>query len=131
MQFGDEISDWEPVTCGVPQGSILGPLLFVLYVNDISSCIKNCKYQMYADDLQIYLSFSPKTINHAIQIMNNDISNIFKWTKENGLKLNGSKTKAIIISHSRLKSSIDLDSLQNLVVDDKLCLSVIRSRALG
>ena len=48
------ISKSRNITCAVPQGSILGPLLFSIYVNDLSSVLKNCKYQLYADDTVIY-----------------------------------------------------------------------------
>lgn len=78
-------SDWGSVTCGVPQGSILGPLLFVLYVNDINSILKYCKYHMYADDLQIYLHFEINSVNDCINKIN-DIKNV-EWSEKHGLTL--------------------------------------------
>ena len=44
------------ITCGIPQGSTIGPLLFITYVNDVSSVLQNCKYHLYADDTVIYAS---------------------------------------------------------------------------
>ena len=47
-------SDYESITCGVPQGSVCGPLLFLLYINDISRCPTKCKVSLYADDTVLY-----------------------------------------------------------------------------
>lgn len=110
-------SEWQPVTCGVPQGSILGPLLFSLYVNDISTQLKHCKFHMYADDLQIYKHFKTQDIEEAVRNMNFDISQIVLWSKRHGLKLNPTKTKPIIISHSRLRNTINTNNIQPITVD--------------
>ena len=68
-------SSWSNVVSGVPQGSVLGPLLFLLYVNDLPECIENCKVAMFADDLKLYsthVSNDDKT--------QCDISNVEKWS---------------------------------------------------
>ena len=55
--IGNVYSTTKPVHIGVPQGSVLGPLLFIVYVNDMSSCIKHCKVSLYADDTVILIIF--------------------------------------------------------------------------
>lgn len=83
---------------GVPQGSILGPLLFVIFINDISSCFNFSKYLLYADDLKIY-----STITNASDSINlqADLNNVVAWCSKNRLKLNINKCFHISYSKSR------------------------------
>jgi Reverse transcriptase (RNA-dependent DNA polymerase) len=77
---------------GVPQGSVLGPLLFSLNTHDISKILKHrCKYHIYADDIQLYIECSPSELDEAIQIMNFILGDIVTWTESHGLKLNPTK----------------------------------------
>jgi hypothetical protein len=73
---------------GVPQGSHLGPLLFLVFVNDIVAHVKNSKVSMFADDLKIY-----KTIKNLydVQVLQKDLDNIVEWCVDNGMILNPSK----------------------------------------
>ncbi|XP_077265150.1 uncharacterized protein LOC143899065 [Temnothorax americanus] len=80
------MSSDRPVHQGVPQGSVLGPLLFLLYLLDFSGILKHCKYQFYADDLVIYLHVQPGLFADAIARINKDIKRVVQWTTENGLK---------------------------------------------
>ncbi|CAH1995043.1 unnamed protein product [Acanthoscelides obtectus] len=84
-------SDFQPVTSGVPQGSILGPLLFIIYTSDIFKTITYCKIQGYADDTQLYLSFDPRFINTASAYINQDLENIQKYSFNHNLNLNPDK----------------------------------------
>ena len=94
------------LSCGVPQGSILGPLLFSLFINDVTEVLSFCKYHMYADDIQIYHSRRGENISGLCEEINRDLSSILNWSKNNALHLNASKTKAMLIQKSNSVSAI-------------------------
>ena len=90
-KYVKELSSSLPVEFGVPQGSILGPILFVLYINDLPECLLKSSVSMYADDTVIYFTGPTSTI--ILQTLQEDINNISKWLINNKLILNHSKTK--------------------------------------
>jgi hypothetical protein len=101
------LSGWTGVRHGVPQGSILGPLLFLLYVNDLPNNIKHISVQiLYADDTSILFSHSnlndlTNTINNTLKILNN-------WFTANYLSLNISKTHFIYFT-SKVNTTVELN----------------------
>ena len=99
-------SNMNNLSLGVPQGSILGPLLFLIYIDDIVKVIRNGKVIMYADDTTLHVS---GTSLHDIQLkLQEDLNEISKWIKDNRLQLNVDKTKLMIIgSKQRLRSCRD------------------------
>ena len=86
----------ENVVMGVPQGSILGPLLFLLYVNDMSNVASNLSFIQYADDTSIFVKGS--SLLSISKIMNNGMKQVNEWLKNNKLSLNVSKTNYMIMS---------------------------------
>ena len=83
------------IRCGVPQGSNLGPLRFLLYVNDLPNCLHQSSAEMYADDTNL-TAFSNDL--HSLQtILNSELNNIHQWLVANKLTLNVDKTEYIII----------------------------------
>ena len=89
-------SDWIDVKLGVPQGSILGPILFLIYVNDINSSDNNANFTKFADDNTILTS--GKTLHEAVENMNKSITNVDAWFRRNKLNLNASKTRYMVFN---------------------------------
>ena len=92
-------SDLNTITQGVPQGSILGPLLYILYANDIEQNILKSKVTFYADDTVIYASHKKPKI--AMKKVQKDLNRLQKWCDKNGLFINPKKTKFMIVSNRK------------------------------
>ena len=98
VELNDTASKTLPIVTGVPQGSILGPLLFLIYINDFPLSSNFFKFIMYADDTTLYSQFDNARIaNHDIELeINNELTNINDWLKINKLALNIKKYKYMI-----------------------------------
>ena len=98
--FNDHESDSQGITCGVPQGSILGPLLFILYINDIVNTTKFFKFILFADDSTLYASH--QDLQFLTRNINNELSKVKKWITCNKLTLNINKTQYIIFHRNKI-----------------------------
>ena len=124
--FNKTKSDLAIITTGIPQGSILGPLLFSIYVNDIINSSDKLQYLLYADDTTLYFNREHFTPHNANLEINNELSKVMNWLKLNKLSLNVQKTKYMTF-HKSQKNVTPL----NLSIDDIPIDSVDEFNYLG
>jgi len=96
VNFNNITSDQLTLKCGVPQGSILGPLLFIIYINDLPFIMNNFKAIVYADDTTLFTSLNIKSETYDSRHLNDELCAISNWLKLNKLSLNINKTKALL-----------------------------------
>ena len=104
--INNTLSHPDVITTGVPQGSILGPLLFIIYVNDLPCALQKCSVNMYADDTAFY--YSDKDSKAVSSALNEDLENLHAWLCANKLSLHIGKTRSILIcNHQKLRHISD------------------------
>ena len=128
VRIGHILSEGRVITHGIPQGSILGPALFSIYINDLPTTPIACPLESYVDDAKIYLSFSFKDINVAEIQLTDDLRRIAAWCCSNSLLANPEKTKLLLFGTPQM-----LIHVQNFRVTflDKELQPVFSARDLG
>ena len=101
VQINQTCSSLQTIKCGVPQGSILGPLFFIVYINDLPKASKLTKLLLFADDTSIF--FSHSSPNYLENVLNNELLNIDVWLRCNKLSVNIKKTNYVTFSPSQRK----------------------------
>ena len=106
IKLGDCLSSKSDLTFGVPQGSVLGPLLFTLHTTPLSSLISghSIPHHLYADDSQLYVSFSSGDSAAALNGLQSCLASVQSWMLMNKLKLNPDKTEFLLIGNERQRS---------------------------
>ena len=148
VSLNEYSSSLEFIKCGVPQGSLLGPLLFIIYINDFCRSSDILSFILFADDSNIF--FSHQNPDTLVRIVNSELKKVTQWIRANKLSLNLQKTKYMFFSNSLedLDTGIVLDNtllervphikFLGITVDDKLSwrphitnISTIISRNIG
>ena len=105
MSLSNHCSAFAPVHSGVPQGSVLDPILFFMYIRPLSAIIDShsIMHHSFADDLQLQMSAPPDRISELLLSMQSCIGDIKAWATANMLKFNDNKTELMLVTSKRTK----------------------------
>ena len=123
------LSDPLPITHGVPQGAILSPLLFCIYLNDLPGAPKFCQLESYVDDSKVLLSFPVADVIDAKFKLEDDLRNVATWCSTNDLLINPEKTKFMLIGTKQMISKHSVNITVSFI--GKTLMAVESARGLG
>jgi len=104
VEFNGVLSDCITVYSGVPQGSVLGPLMFLIYINDINNCSSQLSFRLFADDTNVFAEH--ENLNNLEQLMNCELEKLSDWIKANKLSLNAKKSKFMVVTSNKKQGKI-------------------------
>lgn len=110
IRVNDTFSEWCPIATGIPQGGVLSPLLFSVFINTVTKNIR-CSYHLYADDLQLYSHFMKENLVNAVNDMNQNLEAIKSWSQRFGLLVNPNKTQVMLAGSREMLNKIDISKL--------------------
>ena len=119
-------SGYLDISCGVPQGSILGPILFLLYINDINNSLNLCKSKLYADDTVVYATHREEAVCH--EWLYTDFELLMNWFNINRLTINSDKTKLMLFATKNMQKKARFPQIE---IDSKYLQYVRQFNYLG
>ena len=122
-------SDITTVRHGVPQGSILGPLLFIVFINDLPLHVSSSDVDLYADDTTITSYADFRNMSKLQDSLNKAVSEVLSWASANKLPINDKKTKVLVVTGKRLLSKID--HAPEVSIGDTKLTNVLSAKLLG
>ena len=118
VSIGNVTSELKPITCGVPQGSVLGPLLFLLYINDFNKSAPDLDFHLFADDSNLFCSH--KSLQCLEAKVNDELNNVNNWLCANKLSLNIDKSNFVIFHPSQKKVQFPINlKIKNKILEEK------------
>lgn len=122
VKLDDTISTTLSLKQGVPQGSILGPLLYTLYTSNFHTYLSHCNYHLYADDTQIYYSFKISNLQEATNKINQDVCELVSLSNKHLLKINTNKSNILVFGNEAQRSKV-ISEMQIRIGNDLLNFS--------
>ena len=116
VQIGNTVSSKQTMTCGIPQGSSLGPVLFLIYINGLPNCSNALTFGIFADDTNVFAS--ARNLKDLEEIVNSELKKVKIWCDVNRLSINFTKTNFMIIKSSKKKDdqvSIKIESADGTI----------------
>ena len=129
VYLGGYVSDVALMKHGVPQGSILGPLFFTVFINDLPFHVSSSEIDLYADDTTITSSADCGSMGRLQESLNTSVSEVFNWALANRLPLNEKKTKVLTVKGKRLSTKINNNP--EITCNGSLLTNVMNVKLLG
>ena len=124
VSVGNYKSEMSSIAYGVPQGSVLGPLLFLLYINDFNSSAEGIEFHLFADDSNLF--YSHKNVHSLEEKLNHELININEWLRANKLSLNVEKSNFVIFHPHQKKVPFSVNlKICNKCLEGKKCFKYL------